>query len=519
MLLKSCLLQLLGVAVVVSGCTHIGTARNPSEASESEISAINSEMIVDLLRREKRLFDYSYAGYRAGERTIPHLKVTVNLKTQYGAKGDGITDDTQALIRAIKEIKSGVIFIPEGKYKITKQIKINKGQFVIRGAGTDKTILDYPHSLTDVYGNKRNTAGVSQWSFGPCFLQIEGEDPIDETTLLTKITSEAQRETKAFTVQDASKLRVGQWVRLLESDPANSGSLLAAMMTNLMPTGEALRGEKNIVRFQSRIQKIVGRAIFLERPLPYDVKLDWKPELHVYKPTVKDFGLEDLAIQFPLRPYPGHFQEEGLNAVNIVNAVNSWVKNIKITNSDIGLILTNTNFVTVDGIAFETTGSRDGGYGNWNGHHAIYVAQGSDNLITNFDIRTRFTHDLTVSWYTLNTVFSNGRGQDINLDHHRAFNYGTLYSNINVGAGDRPFESGGAPQRGPNAGAFTTFWNIYGQKKLLIPKQDFGPSLNFVNISFANKLKENPNDWRIQSSKTLTIPDLHRYMKRTRLEH
>lgn len=523
MFLKSKVPLVLGLSLFVNaGCVHSNVNRNPSESVEEnsgrELLLVNSELILDTLKKERRLLDYSYAGYSAGEKGIPQVPNRVNLKTQYGAVGDGIADDTAALAKAVSEVKSGAIFLPAGKYRITKQIKINRSQVVIRGEGSGKTILDYPYSMSDVYGNEKNSYGNSKWSFGPSFIQVEGEDPIDDRTRLTKINSFAERGTKAFTVADVSRLRVGQWVRLVESDPVESGSLLAAIMTNLMPAGETLQGEKNVVRFHSRIKSIVGRAVILERPLPYDVKLEWNPELHVYKPTVKNFGLENLTIQFPLRPYQGHFQEEGFNAINLVNASDSWVKNIKIINSDVGVILNNSNFVTVDGLVFETTGVRDGGYGKWNGHHAIFVARGSDNLITNFDIRTRFAHDLTVSWYSLNTVFSNGRGIDINLDHHRAFNYGTLYSNIDLGAGDRPFESGGAPQRGPHAGAFTTFWNIYGRKSIMTPKQDFGPSLNFVNIKFSNKLTDNPYSWRILNTNNLTIPDLHKHMKNTRLK-
>jgi len=37
-----------------------------------------------------------------------------NLKTQFGAKGDGVTDDTAALLKALETVSSGAIFLPAG---------------------------------------------------------------------------------------------------------------------------------------------------------------------------------------------------------------------------------------------------------------------------------------------------------------------------------------------------------------------------------------------------------------------
>ena len=48
--------------------------------------------------------------------------------------------------------------------------------------------------------------------------------------------------------------------------------------------------------------------------------------------------------------------------------------------------------------------------------------------------------------------------------HHRAAPYGTLFSDIDTGAGLRMFESAGAFGRGPHTGAWTTFWNLRGSR-------------------------------------------------------
>ena len=68
------------------------------------------------------------------------IKNAVNIK-DFGALGDGIADDSQALLNAINAIDKGAVFIPAGRYKITKIIEVKKGNIVIRGEGQNKTTL------------------------------------------------------------------------------------------------------------------------------------------------------------------------------------------------------------------------------------------------------------------------------------------------------------------------------------------------------------------------------------------
>jgi len=126
-----------------------------------------------------RLPDFSYAGYHAGEKTIPNPPAKWNFKRDFHARGDGRTDDSAALLNAIQSITSGVLFIPEGTYVIAQRIDISKGNLILRGAAPEKTILLFPNSLTDLFGNKAKGTEQSQWAFRPGFVNITGKDPID----------------------------------------------------------------------------------------------------------------------------------------------------------------------------------------------------------------------------------------------------------------------------------------------------------------------------------------------------
>lgn len=60
--------------------------------------------------------DWSYAGYAAGDKRIPKFAIAADIKSDFGAVGDGKTDDTQAFLAAVESVRDrATIYIPEGK--------------------------------------------------------------------------------------------------------------------------------------------------------------------------------------------------------------------------------------------------------------------------------------------------------------------------------------------------------------------------------------------------------------------
>jgi hypothetical protein len=151
-----------------------------------------------------------------------------------------------------------------------------------------------------------------------------------------------------------------------------------------------------------------------------------------------------------------------------------------------------------------------------NGHHGIDVSHGTENLVTGFDVQTKIVHDISVEWYALHTVFSNGRGVDLNMDHHREANYASLFSQLDVGAGTGPFDSGGSGNRGPHAGAHNTYWNIRASAPLQLPAADFGPLLNFIGVGLEAKKVDSRYQWFIEQIEPgrLCPMDLHEAMRK-----
>lgn len=88
------------------------------------------------------------------------------------------------------------------------------------------------------------------------------------------------------------------------------------------------------------------------------------------------------------------------------------------------------------------------------GHHGLWAAHATNVLITAWDIRAQFWHDLTLDVFASECVVSNGRGLNVNLDMHRGAVNHCLWTNIDLGRGARPFDSGGNVMRGAHAGGW-----------------------------------------------------------------
>lgn len=424
-----------------------------------------------------RLPDFSFAGYRRGEHPLPKLAPGVSVK-EFGAIGDGDADDTEAFMKALKSVKAGAIEVPPGRYRISRRLEINRSGIVLRGAGPDKSILFFPHPLNDIVPSwGATTAGkrTSNYSWSGGYLALNGTFG---SAVITEVTSPATRGAKFLTVSSAVKLKVGQEVEVYQSDLPDNSLAIELYSGDAGPVGKILG--KSTTSLVSRITAIDDNRITLDRPLRCDLKLAWKPRLRAYRPSVTGSGVEDLGFEFPVTPYKGHFSELGFNPIALNGVADCWVRNIHIRNADSGPFISGV-FNTLDGIVLESARSADSQ--QCTGHHGISLG-GGDNLLVNFDIRTRFIHDITVSGCCAGNVCSSGRGVDLSLDHHSRSPYENLFTDLDAGGGTRLWNCGGGAALGKHCGTRGTFWNIRAEKPLKLPPADFGPAtLNFVAIA------------------------------------
>jgi len=434
-----------------------------------------------------RLPDFSFAGYHRGGVPIPEPAVSADIKRDFGAAGDGKTDDTDAFLKAAAEAK-GVVFVPPGEYRITKIIEIRRPNVVFRGAGPDKTVLFFPVPLQEVkpnWGSTTSGRNTSNYSWSGGFFHFRGRF-IGKR--LASVVKESKRGSFDLTLDDASKLEKGMEVVLRMIDDGKS-TLFDYLYSGDPGDHSKFRGRVKVV-FVAKIVSKSGTAVRLDRPLPADVAENWSPTLLAFSPTVFESGVEDLSFEFPNTPYKGHFTEMGYNALAMNGAANCWIRNVEIRNADSGVFIGGSVFCSISGLVVKSERKPWRGF---TGHHCVEL-DGYDNLCEKFDFRTRFIHDLGVSMGSRGVVYSEGKGVDLNFDHHKRAPYQNLYTDIDVGAGTDVWKCGGGRKLGRNCGARETFWDIRSKKSLRYPPEGFGPkSMNFVGVSSDSPSIKEPN--------------------------
>lgn len=425
--------------------------------------------------------DFSRAGYHQGNDAIPAVERATNVK-DFGAIGDGVADDTKAIQAAIDATKRGAVFIPAGRYLISDILRIAKPGIVLRGAGASQTLLWFPRGLDEIHPREQyESRGLrtSGYSFFGGLISIEGDY---QAKPLTPITALARRGDTEIVVADPGKLSVGSRVLLVQHETADQ--TLKTFLYNDDP-GDIRKGKAMDNRIVVRVVAIAGNRVRLDRPIRCDTRAEWRPELLTFNPSVSECGVEEIGCVFPPTRYRGHFQENGANAIELRHVADCWVRNVTVHNGDLGINIAGC-FNTVDGVVItaddKERGRRDAGVAACTGHHGIDVSNSEDNLITHFDFRTTYIHDLSVE-HSSGNVFSAGRGVNLDFDHHKDTPYENLFTDIDCGAGERVWRCGGGASIGRQSAGWATFWNIRASRPPGLPPVGWGPkTMVFVAV-------------------------------------
>ncbi|MBD3418539.1 MAG: hypothetical protein GF398_00325 [Chitinivibrionales bacterium] len=437
------------------------------------------------------LHDFSYAGYHAGEKPIPHR--TDHLKNvttaPYEADNSGSSDATGAIQQAIADVESdggGVVYLPAGTYRISPQdgknycLRITGSNVVLRGAGTDQTFMYTAET------SFRKKAAILVSPEASASWRGNEQDKI-------AITEDLLSPVKVIPVSSVAGYSVGNWIVLRTN--CTSDFIAEHGMTNKW--NSSLGG----ICFYRYITGINAAQSTLSIDAPTRYYLKKRDNARIYKVNehIREIGLEHFSLGMKEHSGSGWgdndyntngkgaYDVHGSHAVKLAYVVNSWVKNVATykpaANSKQVHTLSNClqmlycRFVTVDSCDFGYSQYEGGG-----GNGYMYIFQGEECLVKNSRaVHSRHNYDFK-SMQTSGNVIYNCIAEDSRLatDFHMHLSPANLMDNMQV---DRDYlEAKYRPYGTTLHGHPTTqsvFWNTngiayHGNKNYIVQSAQFG---------------------------------------------
>ena len=300
------------------------------------------------------LLDFSYAGYHHGtelpvdERDVNVLAKKLGYKVynvcDYGAVPNDGKSDRKALEDIINKIGRGkpnakaIIYFPEGEYILhskddnttnaetgkesSNTLNLVMGHVIIKGAGRDKTFLtmEDPMLPTDPKVMYSSPKMISIRHNG-------GKDNLQ----LAKVTGSAKKGDMSIEVDDASQLKVGDWVKLilLNNDKKVIEEELKPYKVQNSMTTLINKGVHVVDRHQ--IKAIEGNRVIFEEPIMHAVNPAYGWDIETYA-HYEEVGVEDLTFKGKAKKKFHHhagWEDDGAyKPLDFMRQVNSWVRRV-----------------------------------------------------------------------------------------------------------------------------------------------------------------------------------------------
>lgn len=222
---------------------------------------------------------------------IPVYSVGVDV-TNYGAVGDGVTDDTAAIQAAIDACPAGfVVYIPDGSYYLTDTLNL-PSEVSLRGESRMGTILKMDHSDHGIYGGTYSNSSA----------EFDIVDGLDRGSFVITLSS-----------IDSSKFVPG---RLLEIKQDNDPNIYQIGYKGYEPWTDRQTAMTN------EVVSVSGNEVTMKHPIFMEFSTSLNPKVRAQS-SIYRAGVENLTIDRVLDDSQG----TGIN-VFFFSAKQCWVKDI-----------------------------------------------------------------------------------------------------------------------------------------------------------------------------------------------
>jgi hypothetical protein len=442
---------------------------------------------------DKIIQDFSYAGYRLGA-PLPELalddplvRVIVVTDAPFNADPNGVEDATQAIqgaIDAAAAIGGGVVYLPEGCYRLS--IPDNRGAalwirdsgIVLRGAGVEKTFL-----LNTTYSRRHGQ-----------IIRVQNEGSLrQDLDPAAAIIRDLPGPTQVLPLASTEHFEIGDWV-VVRTDTTPEW-----VDEHHEPDwrSRAGTGPLNGLAYQRQILAIdrTANTILIDIPTRYAIKMRDNARVHPAAVAVTEVGLEDFSIGNI--EHPGEesdqwrgmsFREEGHHGYEVHGSIavffrfvrNAWVRNVHTFRPEgnrrgahilsNGVVMNQSRSLTLENVRME---------------HPLYGGAGRNGYMFHFDnssdilardcFATHSRHGFVFSSMSAsgNVILdsedrvtgrhaaTNARTAGSGSDHHMYFSHSNLVDRGRVY--DSIFEARYRPSSQHNiTAAHSVFWNTLG---------------------------------------------------------
>lgn len=311
---------------------------------------------------------------------IPVYPNGVNVM-DFGAKGDGITDDSKAIQSAVNACPEfHAVYFPEGDYKIANTIMVAK-PIVIRGE------IDGVNGLSKslIYNDDIGFNFSGNYTLG---------EPVH-------INSGYKKDSDQLILSDASGFDPGDHVLI---DQLNDGNLVTHIGIGGSSTWSSRESGTRCLGQMNRIAEIKGDTVLLETALYHSYTDSLMPQFIKIDKMLEKAGIENIHIN--------GLYSKGSSNIRMAGVSNCWIKNAHSENAD------RTHFSIIRGYKCEISQNylhhNRTGYGSMS-YGVEFLLQSTANLIEN-NIFYHLHSAMMIAGGLTGTVF--------------AYNYSTEIKNI-----------------------------------------------------------------------------------------
>ncbi len=400
-----------------------------------------------------RLADFSFAGYRAGEDSLPNRKPDITLSPETGDNVKRINDAIRKLAKLPTDSRGirGKLLLKAGTWEIGDEIRIFHSGIILAGEGADKTFL-YVNSRKFARKAAISVSGPSseEWKRIPAGTHRAKmlEDPPDQATFV--------RVETADTFKPGQMVIVRQWPSR-EFSRAHGADGIKFWPASL---------DNTAIKFARMIRDVRGDTLLFTEPLRYPLHVRYGA--HVFPAAfLQEVGIENFSIGFAKGDGVGGMASTNRAAAIYMNDVmNGWVRGVKSYQRDensahlqsYGITLRACKWITVQDCSMQDPQNKGVG-----GNGYLYNPVTSDAILFRRCRASGGRHNFALHYSSSGCVITDSYSAYSRSDFHQFLSTENLFDNFtlegdSLTAGNRGDKSQGAWWTTAKA----TLWNLKG---------------------------------------------------------